>query len=65
MKRVTEAVGVCLTARDVFGASPLRDALERMTQHADAPDAKDGTSAASARLQRVDNGSPYLPQVAF
>ncbi|KAJ1459707.1 Symplekin tight junction protein C terminal-domain-containing protein [Pelagophyceae sp. CCMP2097] len=30
-KRLTEAVGICLALRDTFGASPLRDALERMT----------------------------------
>ena len=31
VKRVTEALNVCLAARDVFGALCLRDALDKMT----------------------------------
>ena len=57
MKRVTEALNVCLAARDVFGALCLRDALDKMTDVGSDGDDK-------ARLAKVTkpkcDGAWYL-----
>ena len=53
VKRVTEALNVCLACRDVFGALALRDALDRMTDAGAAADAAAARAALPTLLMRT------------
>mmetsp|Transcript_37682 Transcript_37682/g.120902 ORF Transcript_37682/g.120902 Transcript_37682/m.120902 type:complete len:181 (+) Transcript_37682:778-1320(+) len=60
MKRATDALSVCLAARDVFGAPTVKDALERMTAVVVQDDVQDDDDLKDAAAKTAKRKLPQM-----